>query len=205
VGTVMIAKTSVMGGCGIRRWGWMALGISLMIANPVQFLRASEPSSRPMLPSPTRIPQIQTATASPPTVLSRDALEGHALQLANQSRQPHRLPTLVLDPLLSRAAQQHAEDMARRHYFNHTTPEGHSPTDRYIAVGGQGGAGENIVFIEGIRGSGQTLEIAKVFHRLWMQSPRHRDNLLASQYRWFGYGYAVDSKRRKVYGVQMFR
>jgi uncharacterized protein YkwD len=138
-----------------------------------------------------------------PSVL--EALDRYALSLVNQSRQSQQRAPLRLDPLLKRAAQNHAEDMAQRNYFQHTSPEGTSPTKRYAAVGGQGGAGENIVFIEGISSYIKLITVANLLHQIWLKSPHHRDNLLTERYRWFGYGYAVDSRRHKIYAVQMFR
>jgi uncharacterized protein YkwD len=149
--------------------------------------------------------QLQASGTSALNSAVLEVLDRYALDLVNRSRQSQQLSPLRLDPLLSHAAQNHAEDMAQRAYFQHTSPEGKSPTDRYAAVGGRGGAGENIAFIEGISNQVQVITVANFFHQIWMKSPHHRDNLLASRYRWFGYGYAVDPRRRKVYAVQMFR
>lgn len=59
-----------------------------------------------------------------------------ALQLVNRDRTINNLPPLVEDPLLSKAAQFHAQDMLKRHYFEHVTPEGKTPRDRFVAIGG---------------------------------------------------------------------
>lgn len=47
----------------------------------------------------------------------------------NRTRQQSGLAPLVLDPVLTRIAQERSDDMARRGYFSHTTPEGRTVFD----------------------------------------------------------------------------
>ncbi len=79
--------------------------------------------------------------------LSLAELQAQALALVNRDRQLNNLPLLKVDPLIARTAQGHAEEMAARNFYGHSNPEGQSPTDRYQALGGQGGVGENIVVL----------------------------------------------------------
>lgn len=131
-------------------------------------------------------------------------LKAYALKLVNRDRTINNLQPLVEDPLLSKAAQLHAEDMLKRQYFKHVTPEGKTPRDRFIAVGGSSrvGVGENI-----LRGSekGLVFTYGKVeeFQRGWMYSNGHRANLLTPEYTRFGYGF-VEGAGGQTYAVQMF-
>ncbi|BAY13409.1 CAP domain-containing protein [Calothrix sp. NIES-2098] len=131
-------------------------------------------------------------------------LRNFALELVNRDRNLNNLSALRADPLLSLAAQRHAEDMLARHYFDHITPEGKRPRDRYLAVGGSRriGVGENI--LQGhVQGFGLTYGEAEKFQRGWMYSNGHRENLLAAEYTKFGYGIATGVDGR-IYAVQMF-
>jgi uncharacterized protein YkwD len=127
-----------------------------------------------------------------------------ALQLVNRDRRVNGLPALVEDPLLSEAAQRHAQDMLNRHYFDHVTPEGKTPRDRFIAVGGNSrvGVGENIRR-RSTESPGLTYQILEESQRGWMYSNGHRENLLRPEYTKFGYGIVVGAVGR-TYAVQMF-
>lgn len=127
-----------------------------------------------------------------------------ALELVNRDRNLNSLSALREDPLLSLAAQRHAEDMLKRDYFDHTSPEGKRPRDRYLAVGGSRrvGVGENILRGK-TQGFGLTYGEAEKFQRGWMYSNGHRENLLTVEYSKFGYGIATGLDGR-IYAVQMF-
>jgi uncharacterized protein YkwD len=135
---------------------------------------------------------------------SVDSLRQMALTLANQDRMQYGLPKLRSDSLLSRAAQMHAEDMLRRNYFSHYSPEGRSPSDRFSAVGGRNGAAENLLALRdsSLRRSNLSFNRLAFFERGWMGSPGHRQNLLDRRYGRFGYGVAVSGDR--LYAVQLF-
>jgi uncharacterized protein YkwD len=131
-------------------------------------------------------------------------MRNFALELVNRDRNLNNLNTLQEDPLLSLVAQRHAEDMLKRNYFDHTSPEGKRPRDRYLAVGGSRwiGVGENI--LKGhTQGFGLTYGEAEKSQRGWMYSNGHRENLLAFYYNKFGYGIATGLDGR-IYAVQMF-
>ncbi|MBP5857896.1 hypothetical protein KAJ83_12830 [Marivibrio halodurans] len=57
------------------------------------------------------------------------------LENVNIFRQRYGLLPLSRNRLLDRAAQAHVEDMARRDYFAHRTPDGTGPADRVDRVG----------------------------------------------------------------------
>lgn len=134
-------------------------------------------------------------------------LRALALKLINRDRQANRLPPLVEDPLLAQSAQHHAENMKARNYYAHVTPEGKTPTERFAAVGGIGGVGENIMLQSGRIGNGSVLNwgLVESFQKSWMYSDGHRANLLAPQYTKVGYGIVSDPISGKVYAVQNFQ
>ncbi|HEV8631628.1 MAG TPA: CAP domain-containing protein [Thermoanaerobaculia bacterium] len=93
------------------------------------------------------------------------------LALVNAERATQGLPPLVTDPRLEAAAQAHAEDMAAHRYFDHESPEGHSPAWRARhAEYGYRWIAENIA--KGL------FTPAEVVER-WMLSSAHRQNILS--------------------------
>jgi uncharacterized protein YkwD len=135
---------------------------------------------------------------------SVEELREFALQLVNRDRKLNARLPLVADPLLSLAAQRHAEDMLARQYFDHVSPEGTTPSDRFLAVGGSDrvGVGENIMYSRE-RGLGLTYGKVEEVQRGWMYSNGHRANILTEDYTKFGYGIAI-GPGGKIYAVQMF-
>lgn len=133
-----------------------------------------------------------------------DVLRQMALELANQDRVRHRLPTLRADSLLSKVAQRHAEDMLQRNYFSHYSPEGRTPSDRFAAAGGHRGVAENLLMLRDSSLVNATIGFDRLafFERGWMGSPGHRQNLLDRRYGRFGFGLAVSGDR--LYAVQLF-
>lgn len=127
-----------------------------------------------------------------------------ALQLVNRDRRLNGLKALAEDPALAEAAQRHAQDMLDRNYYDHVTPEGKTPSDRFAALGGKGGAGENIMKMEGAAGVILNFQLIEKNQKGWMYSPGHRENLLLPDYTHFGYGIVVDPLAGKVYAVQNF-
>ena len=131
----------------------------------------------------------------------RDELRQLALELVNDSREEHGLPPLRLEDELTQAAQAHAEDMLRRGYFAHESPEGGTLMDRYRAAGGAAGklVAENIAECRNCAPERKEIED---FHRGWMESPGHRANILAQGVDRFGFGLATAGGR--LAAVQTF-
>ena len=132
------------------------------------------------------------------------AIRQRALKLVNRDRKLNGLSTLNADSLLSQAAQLHAEDMLKRNFYAHVTPEGKTPTDRFQAIGGKEGVGENIMQQKENYGVRLTYGLAEKFQTSWMYSSGHRENILNPIYTHFGYGIAIDPLRGEVYAVQNF-
>lgn len=127
-----------------------------------------------------------------------------ALRLVNRDRQLNGLTPLVEDTLLSQTAQLHAEDMLKRNYYAHITPEGKTPSDRFAQLGGSHGVGENIIQLTGATGIVLNYSLIEQFHKSWMYSQGHRQNLLKPDYTRIGYGIVADPMTGRVYAVQNF-
>jgi uncharacterized protein YkwD len=90
---------------------------------------------------------------------------------------------LTLDRRLTDAAQKHAEDMARRDFIDHQSPDGRGLQDRTASTGYPWRAiAENLA--AGLSSPRSTVES-------WMTSPGHRDNMLSREYQEAGVGYAT--------------
>ena len=152
-----------------------------------------------------KIGQPQTHLFNAHQTRSLTELQTQALTLVNRDRQRNNLPPLVADPLITKTAQGHAEDMAKRNFYGHDTPEGKSPTDRYQALGGKGGVGENIVVLPRSPHFSLNYGLVERFQKSWMYSEGHRKTLLTPDYTKFGYGIATNPGTAKVYAVQNFQ
>jgi uncharacterized protein YkwD len=104
------------------------------------------------------------------------------LQRVNDVRRRYGLPPLAPNSLLDRVSQEHAQDMLRRSYSGHRTPEGLGPSERARADGYLYGIGENIV--EQRFSAEEALDA-------WMASPGHRRNILNPDCHEIGLGLAV--------------
>jgi len=132
------------------------------------------------------------------------------IDLTNVERTSRWLTPLTHNSILSQAAQGHAEDMLKRKFFDHITPDGISASDR---IEGSGylepyyecqcsksyGVGENIA-----KGQESAAEVVTT----WMNSPDHRENILNPDFSEIGIGIIPvsieDSNFRGYFWVQKF-
>ena len=94
--------------------------------------------------------------------------------LTNQNRQVQNLPILSVSPVLNKVAELKANDMAQKGYFAHTSPEGKAPWYWFDQAGyNYEYAGENLAvdFTDSV-------DVA----RAWMNSPKHKANILKNAY-----------------------
>jgi uncharacterized protein YkwD len=91
-------------------------------------------------------------------------------------------PALQLSTQLTAAAQAKANDMARRDYWSHVTPDGQQPW-AFITQAGYRyeAAGENLAY-----GFGTSDQVMTA----WMNSPEHRANVLDADYQDVGFATA---------------
>lgn len=108
-----------------------------------------------------------------------DDYETLLFRLTNCERRARQLPELDCDERLVWTARTHSDDMHRRKYFDHETPEGQRPGDRLHDRGVQWRASaENIAVAP-------TMALA---HSGWMQSEGHRRNILREHVDHIGIG-----------------
>lgn len=97
----------------------------------------------------------------------------------NTERRMAGLQPVEVDVRLTEIARSHADDMLRRNYFSHSSPDGLSPFDRMRAAHYDFTyAAENIALAQGEAAA----ELA-----LWNSEP-HRKNILGEHYRRIGVG-----------------
>ncbi|MCG8458091.1 MAG: CAP domain-containing protein [Holophagales bacterium] len=128
-----------------------------------------------------------------------DRVRRQVLGAVNGERQARGLRRLFLRSELDRAAQAFAEDMLRRGFYGHFSPEGEDVLERVGRTGyAASRVGENIA-------SGQpTVEMVV---RGWMKSPDHRANILRPEFREMGLGLAhgtTDDGLYRFLWVQVF-
>lgn len=112
------------------------------------------------------------------------------LELVNSVRSQEGLAPLSLDKDLEESATAKACDMRDRGYFEHVDPDGNTPWHFFTEAGYvYDYAGENLAI--GYTNPMETMEG-------WMNSPKHRDNILDPNYTEIGIGFCGD------YTVQHF-
>ena len=109
----------------------------------------------------------------------RSDLETQMIGLVNQERTSRGIKSLTFDPNLKLIAIEHSDDMLRRGYFSHYSPEGKTVADRAAAHNiSYQVIGENLAYAP-------SLELA---HSGLMNSPGHRANILSQDYNKIGIG-----------------
>ncbi|MCL5746881.1 MAG: CvpA family protein [Patescibacteria group bacterium] len=105
--------------------------------------------------------------------------ENKMFEMVNQERTSRGIAPLEAWDKLQQLARAHCEDMFRRGYFSHYTPEGLSPFDRMAQADiSYTYAGENLALAPNV-------DLAM---NGFMQSPGHRANILSSDYHRVGIG-----------------
>lgn len=133
-------------------------------------------------------PSSLAATFSPEEVVS----------LTNRDRSLAGIPELSWSETLSVAAEAKADDMARKGYFAHTSPEGTRPWFFFDQAGYQyQSAGENLAI---------HFSDAESEQRAWMASVKHRENILSPKYAEIGVAVrdVVLEGKSTVLTVQLF-
>ncbi len=111
------------------------------------------------------------------------ALQQEVLAQLNAERKAHGLPAFRLSTKLDKAAQGHACDNARRHSISHDSSDGATLKTRLQRAGYRfRAAAENTG-----RGFGSGTRAVE----WWMNSPKHRSNILLAKVRDVGIGIAL--------------
>jgi uncharacterized protein YkwD len=127
-------------------------------------------------------------------IYTLSAQEQNAVSLINLERKNAGLEFLKVNLNLSKLAANFATDMNNRKFFAHVDPDGKDPFDRMAAIGvDYPNAGENIALSSNVNTA----------HKMLMDSPLHRENILNPKFTEIGIGVRPDS-RGGVYLVQEF-
>ncbi len=122
----------------------------------------------------------------------------HIIQLVNEERAKESLSPLTRNTDLESAASLKAQDMFTKDYFAHYAPDGTSPWDFFRKVHYQYTyAGENL---------GMGFSDAETLVKAWMNSPKHKKNIMNPAYREIGIAVATGkiNKTGTTLAVQMF-
>ena len=159
---------------------------------------SAAPTTTTTTPAPTTTttvpPTTQTTDAPPPattTTAPDSSAQDQVVALTNAARQRAGCGPLTVDASITAAAQGHASDMAKRDYFEHTTPEGVTFDQRIRNAGYPRPGAENIA-----KGASSAEQVMG----LWMNSPGHRANILNCDLDTIGVGLDRDG----FYWVQDF-
>lgn len=154
--------------------------------------------SRPRRVGAVSTDHSEVATTKAFSLEEATTLERTAFGLTNDARVARGLSPLNWDAELCRLARHHSEDMARRRYFDHETPEGLLPKARARAVGYRFRViAENIAYNKGYQ------DPAGVAVSRWMKSSGHRENILFSEFQYSAIGSYVAADGT-VYLTQVF-
>jgi uncharacterized protein YkwD len=133
------------------------------------------------------------------------AVRARVLELVNDARAQGRrcgseyhaaAAPLTDSSQLRKAAQRHADDMARRKYFDHRGADGSQPKDRVQRAGyAPRLTGENIAFAP---------ESAEEVVAGWLASPGHCANIMDARFTETGIAVATGRQRDHIYWVQVF-
>jgi hypothetical protein len=100
-------------------------------------------------------------------------------QLTNQTRQKYNLLPLNYSKKLEQAAYLKAQDMFKKNYWAHYAPDGTTPWQFILTTGYRYQyAGENLA---------KNFLFSKDVVDAWMDSPKHRENILKKEYNEVGF------------------
>jgi uncharacterized protein YkwD len=133
-----------------------------------------------------------------------EKLAALSLELVNKARAENKLPPLRKGKQVTDAAKAHARDMLRRNFYAHVTPDGKTIQDRFLKAGGSRWhlVAENIARCTGT-GCEVGVKTVEDFHRGWMSSKPHRENILRKGITEFGFS-MVAEPGKPLYAVQNF-
>ncbi len=123
--------------------------------------------------------------------------EAGMLEAINARRQEAGLPPVFPDDRLTDIARLRSQDMAARNYFSHTTPEGTTAISLLKGLGlPYTVAGEILGRTNGPEDQSVDLIISG-----FLNSPRHRNQVLNPRYTEAGLGYAIGPGNMRYYAI----
>ncbi len=113
-----------------------------------------------------------------------DSEKAELLKIHNEERQGRKIHPLSINPEAMKAAQKHADWMAKKNKMSHTGDNNSQPWDRI--EGEWSSVGENIAY-----GASSPESVMS----MWMKSTGHKRNILSKDYRGVGFGIAYHIDR----------
>jgi len=146
----------------------------------------------------------QQKTEPIPVSFLLQAVEESVFKQTNDFRAKKELTVLVENKILSEVARKHSQDMLKRSYISHYSPEGLSALDRIRKVKPdyEESCGENLHEIFSSQGLHDPQAIATQMMKDWIHSPDHLKNLVSKDFALLGVGCA--SNGFKIYCTQLF-
>lgn len=145
------------------------------------------------------------AFADPPTPsesVSLDEVTSAIIQRTNEFRNEHELPPVRRCDELTEAADQFARFMSKSDKYGHQA-DGRTPAERARAAGYQYCVVRENIAYRTNTGDPDTQTLIDVFVQGWIDSPSHRDNILADYVTDTGVAVAT-SDQVTFYAVQLF-
>lgn len=136
-------------------------------------------------------------------------VEDLILEYVNQKRANRRMPDLSYNQRAAEAARTHAQDMAEKDYFSHTSKDGETQRERYSFCRGGENAAKSWVDRRILRSDGSEVvytnstELAKGIVFQWMHSRPHRERGIYGPWQSAGAGVAI-KENGEVYAVLGF-
>lgn len=126
-----------------------------------------------------------------------EAAEARLVELLQQDRASRGLPPVSVDPRLMSIARARSVDMATKHYFSHTQPDGQTATSMIKAAGI---AWERIGEIIAYNTTSDLIASAAGANTQWLNSSGHYAIITQPAYNHIGVGLAIDSSNgRRVW------
>lgn len=152
---------------------------------------------------PFHLQQNSSGKSLGPAELSQQ-VESELFKETNEDREEKKLTPLASEDLLVKAARDHAQDMLKRNYLSHFSPEKKSVVDRLQKYQPkiQRSVGENVHTISSANGLVDPKAIADQMNDDWMHSSSHRKNIMSKSFANLGVGCASDGSR--IFCVQVF-
>jgi uncharacterized protein YkwD len=128
--------------------------------------------------------------------LTISAAESLMVGTLNADRAAAGLVPVRVDSRLTAIARGRSVDMATKHYFSHTQPDGRRVFDILSATGIKWySAGEIIAW----NTWGMLSESVTAANTAWLNSPTHRSIIMATSYNYMGVGLAIDGSGKKLW------
>jgi uncharacterized protein YkwD len=161
-----------------------------MVASPRRF--ASVALTAALLVGATAVSAAPAAAAD----ITISAAESLMVRALNADRAAAGLVPVRVDGRLAAIARARSVDMATKHYFSHTQPDGRTVFDIISAKGIKWyGAGEIIAW-----NTWPTLaDSVTAANTGWLNSPTHRSIIMATSYNYMGVGVAIDGSGKKLW------